>query len=116
MRFLVDECVGTSVSNWLRSESHDVFSVFDEWRGATDDEILEKCYQENYILITSDKDFGEMIFRKYNKHRGIILIRCEPNIFIKKIEVLDALLKEYAEKITNNFVVVTSQSVRITKM
>lgn len=43
MRFLVDECTGTSVADWLKSENHDVFSVFEQWRGALDDAILEKC-------------------------------------------------------------------------
>lgn len=63
MRFLVDECAGTSVADWLKGREYDVFSVFEEWRGATDDEIIEKCFAEKYILITSDKDFGEMVFR-----------------------------------------------------
>ena len=38
MRFLVDECTGSKVARWLRGENHDVFSVFDEARGMTDDE------------------------------------------------------------------------------
>ena len=62
MRFLVDECVGTTVTEFLRTENHFVFSVFDEARGASDEELLSKSYEENFILITSDKDFGEMIF------------------------------------------------------
>jgi predicted nuclease of predicted toxin-antitoxin system len=39
MRFLVDECTGTSVADWLKSINHEVFSVFEQWRGAIDDEI-----------------------------------------------------------------------------
>ena len=113
MRFLVDECTGTSVSDWLKSESHDVFSVFEEWRGASDDDILEKCKNENYILITSDKDFGEMVFRNQKVHSGVILIRCVPNIFSKRIEVLQKLLQNYSESLQNNFVVVTNEKVRI---
>lgn len=113
MRFLVDECTGTSVSDWLKSESYDVFSVFEEWRGTSDDDILEKCKNENYILITSDKDFGEMVFRNQKVHSGVILIRCEPNIFSKRIEVLQKLLQNYSESLQNNFVVVTNEKVRI---
>lgn len=88
MRFLVDECTGTSVAEWLRIENNEVFSVFEQWRGASDNDILEKCQKENYILITSDKDFGEMVFRNQKVHNGIILLRCEPNNFLKRIEVL----------------------------
>ena len=113
MRFLVDECVGTSVATFLINNDHHVFSVFDEWRGASDDEILEKSYNENYILITSDKDFGEMIYNQQKLHKGIILIRCEPNKFSKRIEVLEKLLRNYIDKLDNNFVVVTNNKVRI---
>lgn len=113
MRFLVDECTGTSVVFWLRSQGHEVFSVFEQWRGATDDAILEKCHLENYILITSDKDFGEMVFRNQKVHKGVILVRCEPNIFTQRIVVLEKLIQNFSEKLQNNFVVVTNDKVRI---
>ncbi len=67
MRFLVDECTGSKVAQWLRDEKHEVFSVFDEARGMTDDEVLAKALSENWILITNDKDFGEMVFRERRK-------------------------------------------------
>ena len=87
MRFLVDECVGTTVAEYLKSKNHTVFSVFDESRGASDEELLTKSNAENFILITSDKDFGEMIFKNQKPHKGIILIRCNPNNFKQKIVV-----------------------------
>lgn len=113
MRFLVDECVGPTVALWLHKQNHEVFSVFEKWRGASDDEIIHKCHDENYILITSDKDFGEMVFRSRKVHSGIILLRCEPNTFQQKITVLKKLLENFPEKLSNNFVVVTNDKVRI---
>ena len=64
MRFLVDECTGPAVARWLRGENHDVISVFDEIRGADDREVLKKAFEQNLILITNDKDFGELVFRE----------------------------------------------------
>lgn len=113
MRFLVDECVGTSVAEFLKLNNHAVFSVFEELRGASDEGLLEKCYSENYILITSDKDFGELIFKNQKKHKGIILLRCSPNTFEQKITILSKLLSNYSEKLENNFVVVSNENVRI---
>lgn len=49
MRFLVDECTGPAIAQWLRDESHEVFSVYDEARGMTDDDILDKAYSEDWI-------------------------------------------------------------------
>jgi len=44
MRFLVDECTGPQVAKWLRGEGHEVFSVFDEARGMTDDQGFGKGF------------------------------------------------------------------------
>jgi uncharacterized protein with PIN domain len=57
MRFLVDECTGPSVAEWLRNQKHEVFSVFEEARGMDDDDIILKALEENWILVTNDKDF-----------------------------------------------------------
>src|SRR5215203_1074565 len=64
MRFLVDECTGPRVAAWLDSQGHEVFSIFDEARGIEDDAVIQKAYDENWILITNDKDFGEKVYRE----------------------------------------------------
>lgn len=112
MRFLVDECTGSKVARWLRGENHEVFSVFDEARGMTDDEVLAKAFSENRILITNDKDFGEMIFRERRKHHGVIFLRLDDERAANKIEVLSKLLESYAEKLPEEFVVATETKVR----
>ena len=112
MQFLVDECAGPKLADWLRQQGHDVFSVFDEARGADDDVILEKAVVESRILITSDKDFGEMIYRQKRSHCGIIFIRLDDQRAIAKINVLKHLLENYSEQVAGHFVVVTETKVR----
>ena len=63
MRFLVDECTGPAVASWLRDQSNDVFSVFDEARGMDDEDIIRKVRAEQRFLITNDKDFGDKVYR-----------------------------------------------------
>lgn len=72
MRFFVDENAGVAVARWLRSQEHEVFSVYEEARGIDDDAIIQKTFDENWILITSDKDFGEKVYREQRSHHGII--------------------------------------------
>lgn len=115
MRFLVDECTGPMVAHWLREQAHEVFSVFDEARGLEDQEILEKAFAENWILITNDKDFGEKIFREHIPHKGVILIRLDDERTVNKIEVLQHLLSKYTETLKDQFVVVTQKSVRLAR-
>ena len=77
MKFLVDECTGPSVAAWLRDEGHEVFSVYEDARGVEDDIILQKAFDENWVLITNDKDFGDKVFRNGRLHKGVILLRLE---------------------------------------
>jgi predicted nuclease of predicted toxin-antitoxin system len=77
MKFLVDECTGPSVAAWLRDEGHEVFSVYEDVRGVEDDIILQKAFDENWVLITNDKDFGDKVFRNGRLHKGVVLLRLE---------------------------------------
>ncbi|MFQ6093471.1 MAG: DUF5615 family PIN-like protein [bacterium] len=113
MRFIVDECTGPAVARWLCKHEHDVFSVYEEVRGLDDDGVLQKAVADNRILITNDKDFGEMIFHEEKVHKGVILFRLEDERVANKIKVLKRLLERYADQLVDNFVVVTETTVRI---
>ena len=115
MRFLVDECTGPKVAEWLRGQGHEIFSVFAEARGAEDDEVISKAYAESWILITNDKDFGEKVYRERRPHRGVIFMRLGDERAANKIEVLRRLLDGYADKLTDRFVVVTDTRVRFAR-
>ena len=112
MRFLVDECAGPTLARWLRKQQFDVFSVFDEARGLGDDEVLTQAFEENRILITTDKDFGEMVFRSQFPHRGVVLLRLQDERAANKIEVLGRLIASYGGQISGRFLVVTDSQVR----
>jgi predicted nuclease of predicted toxin-antitoxin system len=81
VRFLVDECTGPAVAAWLRGAGHDVFSVYDDARGDSDDAILQRAVTEDRIVITNDKDFGDKVIRDGWQHRGIVLMRLV-NVFV----------------------------------
>jgi predicted nuclease of predicted toxin-antitoxin system len=115
LRFLVDENAGVVVSQWLKDLGYEVFSVYEQARGTEDDMILQKAFDDNWILITSDKDFGEKIYRDQRSHRGIIFLRLENESSTKKIEVLRRLLESYSDQISGNFVVVNEKQVRFAR-
>jgi predicted nuclease of predicted toxin-antitoxin system len=115
MRFMVDECTGPTVATWLRLQGHDVVSIFDDARGADDDAVLERAFSEQRILITSDKDFGEMVFREKRCHHGIVLLRLGNPSASRHIQALDDLLKAHASALADHFVVVADAGVRIVK-
>ena len=116
MRFLVDESTGPWVAQWLRKHGHEVFSVFEQSRGIDDEEIIQKAFTENWILITNDKDFGDKIFRDQKLHKGVILLRLDNERSIIKIQTLQKFLENYADRLENQFVVVTENAVRFAKI
>jgi predicted nuclease of predicted toxin-antitoxin system len=115
MRFIVDECTGPAVAQWLRDQGHEVISVFEDCRGIEDGEIIKKALSEKSILITNDKDFGEKVFREGKLHHGVILMRLSDERSAAKISVLRRLLTNHAPTLPDNFVVVTEEGLRIAK-
>ncbi|MEL7072248.1 MAG: DUF5615 family PIN-like protein [Cyanobacteria bacterium J06581_3] len=115
MKFLVDECTGSAVARWLSSQGYEVYSVYDESRGISDDEILTKAYEEDWILITNDKDFGAIVYKEKRPHCGIIFLRLNSQRSKTKIDVISRLLTSYSSQLPNAFVVVTETLVRFTK-
>jgi predicted nuclease of predicted toxin-antitoxin system len=116
VRFLVDECTGPAVAEWLRARGHEVFSVFDEARGLGDEEVIAAAYYGDYILVTNDKDFGEKVYRGRRPHRGVVLMRLDDERAANKIEVPRRLLDAYAYRLAGSFVVVTETRVRFARM
>jgi len=112
MRFVVDECTGPAVALWLREHEHDVFSVYEDARGMDDSDVVQKAFAENRILITNDKDFGERVYREHRPHRGVVLLRLENERAAVKIGVLRQLLASYADRLADQYVVVTETRVR----
>jgi predicted nuclease of predicted toxin-antitoxin system len=101
------------VALWLRELQHDVVSVYHEARGLDDDRVLQRAIAEDRILITNDKDFGEMIFREGKFHQGIVLLRLEDERPSNKIRILERLLDQCADELAGNFIVATERTVRI---
>lgn len=116
MRFLVDECTGQKVADWLQASGHEVFSVYQQARGIDDDVIIQKAFDQNWILITDDKDFGEKVYREKRLHRGVIFLRLKDERADNKIEVLRRLLETYADRLLDSFVVVSETQVRFARL
>ena len=114
MKFLVDECTGKRLAKLLEGAGFDVVFVGDWKPSATDDEVLEKAEKEDRILITDDKDFGELIFRLGKPSKGVILLRLSTTDPIKRFQVLKDVLKLLDAR--GKFVVVGDEAIRVRKI
>lgn len=76
MRILANENFPADAVSALRDQGHNVVWIRTDSPGISDNEVLECAQRENRILITFDKDFGELAFRlKLPALNGIILFR-----------------------------------------
>jgi predicted nuclease of predicted toxin-antitoxin system len=76
MRFLANENVMVTVIQELRRRGHDVLWVKESMRSERDDAILARAQTEERIVVTHDKDFGELAFRSHLPAScGVILFR-----------------------------------------
>ena len=73
MKFLLDVCVASHVLRTTLTElGHDVRSARDGYAGASDRELLDLAYREERVLLTEDKDFGELVFSLRLPHPCIV--------------------------------------------
>ena len=76
MKFLFDESVELRLSHSLKAQGHDVKTIITDYASSIEDaEVLKIAWSEQRILITNDKDFGELVFLYHHPHTGVILLR-----------------------------------------
>lgn len=105
MKFIADENLGSEVPKFLRSLGIDIISAADMAAGKPDPDILLLANNQQRILITLDKDFGELVFKEGLIHSGVILLRLRDESIDNKKKILLKILKSKQE-FTGRFTVI----------
>ena len=113
LKFLADESLEYSIVLELRALGHDVTSIAENMPSLKDEEVLRGARRENRVIITNDKDFGDLVFFNQLPHKGIILLRFRTEKVETKIKFIKSFLNNYSTKITNKFIVIDESKVRI---
>jgi len=75
MNFLADESCAGPVIRALREAGHDVVAISEVAKGAKDEDVLERALNEKRVLITEDRDFGELVYARGRSSAGVMLVR-----------------------------------------
>jgi len=113
MRFLIDENIHADVVAWLRSMGHDVLYAAESLSGNSDEELLELARRETRIIVTDDKDFGELIFHRRAVSSGIILLRLSDRSIEARLKRLEAAWTTISTRAEGSFVVISDKKVRL---
>ena len=113
MRFLADENVSRTVIERLRAAGFDVAAVAEAHSGATDTAVLAMAKGENRILITEDRDFGEMVIRQRLGVCGIILLALDRFSNARKADRVADIGSKNPDIFTANLVVIEPARIRV---
>jgi len=113
MNFLADESCAGPVVQALRKAGHDVVAIAEVAKGATDEAVLERALNHNCVLITEDRDFGELVYARGRSSAGVILLRFHSRArLLKPATVVDAVAK-LRSRLAKSFTVIEPGRVRI---
>lgn len=113
MNLLADEGVDRAVVERLRNDGHDVLYVADLSPSITDEEILQQANDRGALLVTADKDFGELVFRQARVHGGVVLLRLAGLSNAMKAEMVAEVCRDRASELFRAFSVISPGQVRI---
>jgi predicted nuclease of predicted toxin-antitoxin system len=112
-RLLADESVDFRIVKALRENDFEVDAIIEISFGITDEEVLKLANELEAVLITSDKDFGELTYRLKKSSFGIILLRFQNIKIEQQIELVLEILDKYESELEYKFTVVTNDKIRI---
>lgn len=116
MKFLADENIDKAIVERLRENNHIVIYVLEIGPSISDEEVIQQANQERAILLTADKDFGELVFRQKRILTGVILIRLAGLSAQHKAEIVTTTIREHTNEIAQAFTVIAFGTVRIRKL
>ncbi len=113
MRFVADESVDKQIVDRLRAAGHSVLFIAESEPSVSDEIVLTRSREQDAVLVTADKDFGELVFRQHLSHCGILLIRLAGLPSDEKGELVASVVKGHADALNSGFCVLTRRSFRV---
>lgn len=115
-KFLADEGFSFAITSVLRQKGYNIKWISDISPGISDRVVYGIAQEDNRIILTEDKDFGELAVRYKLNAAGVILLRISSaKKDLRKERVLE-LLEKFPEKIVGHLTVVDSEKFRFREL
>ncbi|MBK9154652.1 MAG: DUF5615 family PIN-like protein [Chloracidobacterium sp.] len=115
MKLLADENFEPEFVEKLRAAGHEVIFLDEYDAGISDHEVLRRAVRENAVVITNDKDFGEMVVRHGFESRGVIFLRLYELPLSERIEIVLNVISSRGEELESAFTTISREAVRVRK-
>jgi predicted nuclease of predicted toxin-antitoxin system len=111
MKLLVDAHVSKIIIEMLVKRGHDVLKASSFPPKTPDAVLLAAAADQDRVVMTSDKDFGEMVFRQKKPAAGVVLLRIDVKHEADRLAVVERFWSQIEAAAPKHFVVVTSRTV-----
>jgi len=112
---LADENIHSFIIKTLREAGFEVVSVAETASGIKDEAVIRLALQNDYLLLTEDKDFGEWVFAHHIKDLSVLFLRYSVHEFQEISQTVVHLLK--TQKLERPFfATITTKKIRIRKL
>ncbi|HWG46946.1 MAG TPA: DUF5615 family PIN-like protein [Gemmataceae bacterium] len=113
MTLLADESVARAIIERLRTDGLTVVSIAEVSPGVTDTQVLSEADRMQAVLLTEDKDFGELVYRRGAANPGVVLIRLAELSRAARADLVSAAFKNHAAEFVGAFTVIAPNGIRI---
>lgn len=113
MRLFADEGVDRQIVDALRSAGFDVTYAAETDPAETDESLLRKAAAESRLLVTSDKDLGELVYRLGRASAGVLLLRVAGLAAGTKARLVGRVVSSRSSALSGAFSVLSPGQLRI---
>ena len=112
-KFIIDVGVGKIIEEWLKKEGYQAIAIRQINPEMEDLDIITIANKEDAIIISMDKDFGELAFKNKLGHKGILLLRLEDAVAKEKLATIQNIIPRYLSELKGKFAVYQNGKLRI---
>ena len=112
---MADESCAGPVIRALRDASHDVIAIAESAKGASDKTVIERAFNERRVLITEDRDFGELVYARGGSSAGVMFVKFDRRARRAKAAAVVEAVAKLGERLRNGFTVIEPGRVRLAK-
>jgi predicted nuclease of predicted toxin-antitoxin system len=113
VKFVADESCAGPVIFALRQADHDVLAIADVAKGAVDERVMDRALSERRVLITEDRDFGELVYAHGRQSAGVIFVKFHSRVRRAKPAAVVEAVAKLGVRLQGGFVVVEPGRVRV---
>jgi uncharacterized protein with PIN domain len=113
VEFVADESCAGPVIRALRAAGHDVLAIAESATGASDEVVIARAFGEGRVLITEDRDFGELVYARRQLAAGVMFVKFPSRARGTKPAAVVEAVTRMGERLRDGFTVIEPGRVRV---